>query len=125
MARSQRRSLRKSSGGRYHFFRSKRKTELVGFPTNTKLDETQKVVRKRMLGGQLKSAVLTAKFIAVASKGKVSKTEIVNVVGNGANPNLVRRNIITKGAVVDTKLGKARVTSRPGQDGTVNGILLQ
>ena len=56
--------------------------------------------------------------------GKTQKTEILNVVGNPANPNLVRRNILTKGAVVETKLGRARITSRPGQEGTINGILV-
>ena len=51
-------------------------------------------------------------------------TDIVNVVENPANPHLVRRNIITKGCVVETKLGKAKVTSRPGQEGSVNGVLI-
>lgn len=61
----------------------------------------------------------------VADKqGKSQKTEIVNVVENPANANLVRRNVITKGCVVETKLGRARVTSRPGQEGVVNGVLV-
>ena len=44
--------------------------------------------------------------------------------GNSANPNYVRRNIITKGAIVETPEGNAKVTSRPGQDGVINGILI-
>jgi len=49
---------------------------------------------------------------------------MINVTENFANPNLVRRNILTKGTVVETKLGKVKITSRPGQEGTVNGKLL-
>ena len=55
---------------------------------------------------------------------KVKKAKIKVVVENKANVNFVRRNIITKGSVVNTKLGKVRVTSRPGQEGFVNGVLI-
>ena len=37
----------------------------------------------------------------------------------------VRRNIITKGAIVKTEAGLVKITSRPGQDGTLNGILVE
>jgi len=124
MARSQQKSQRKSSGGRLRSGRTKKKFELAGFPSNTKLGET-KPKQKRVKGGNLKKSLLSAKFINVSDKkGKVTKTEILNVIENSANPHLVRRNILTKGAVVETKLGKARITSRPGQEAAVNGILL-
>ncbi|MCA1812834.1 MAG: hypothetical protein LC624_02650, partial [Halobacteriales archaeon] len=57
---------------------------------------------------------------------KTRKADIVapGVVTNSANPHYVRRNIITKGAVVNTNLGRVRITSRPGQDGTLNGVLV-
>ena len=35
------------------------------------------------------------------------------------------RGIITKGALIETELGKAIVTSRPGQDGVVNALLVE
>ena len=125
MARSQQRSLRKVSGGRYHPQRTKRKFELAGFPIMTKVAKERKVKVERTLGGNQKQSLLTANIINVADKkGKTTKTEILNVIGNPANANLVRRNILTKGAMVETKMGKVRVTSRPGQEGTVNGVLL-
>ena len=124
MARSQDRSNRKTSGGRYHSSRTKRKYELVGFPAMTKVAE-QKVKAQRVIGGNVKMSVLGVKEVSVADKkGKASKTEILNVLENPANPNLVRRNIVTKGAIVETKLGKARITSRPGQEGVVSGVLI-
>lgn len=101
------------------------KSELGGFPASTKLSKTRKVVTSRGLGGKTKQLTLSTNLINVTDKkGKTTKTEILNVVGNPANPQLVIRNIITKGAVVETKLGKVKVTSRPGQEGTLNGVLI-
>lgn len=126
MARSQQRSEKKVSGGRYRPFRTKKKYELAGFPANTKLASEAKVRATRTPGGHIKLALLQAHTVNVAdNKGKVVSTDIVNVVDNPANPNLVRRNIITKGAIVETKLGRVRVTSRPGQQGMVNGVLVK
>lgn len=125
MARPQHRSLRKSSGGRYHAFRTKRRFELAGYPAETKLSAERKVRAKRVRGGNIKFYNLSTNIINVTDKsGKTAKTEMTNVVENPANPQLVRRNIITKGVVVETKLGRARVTNRPGQEGSVNGKLL-
>ena len=103
MARSQRRSNRKPSGGRYHFNRTKRLRELAGFQSNTKLEKEKKVKTARVTGGNVKSALLAVSQVNVTDKkGKATKVDILNVVGNPANPHLVRRNIITKGAIVET-----------------------
>ena len=125
MARSQLKSKRKVSGGRYKSPQSKKKSELAGFQAMTKLSENQKVKSVRVIGGNKKLKILANNQINVTDKkGKTSKTEMINVTENFANPNLVRRNILTKGTVVETKLGKVKITSRPGQEGTVNGKLL-
>ncbi|MBT4805392.1 30S ribosomal protein S8e [Candidatus Woesearchaeota archaeon] len=125
MARSQLKSKRKVSGGRYKSTQSKKKSELAGFPAMTKLSENQKVKSVRVIGGNKKLKILANNQINVTDKkGKTSKTEMINVTENFPNPNLVRRNILTKGTVVETKLGKVKITSRPGQEGTVNGKLL-
>ncbi|MEW5897431.1 MAG: 30S ribosomal protein S8e [Nanoarchaeota archaeon] len=125
MARSTQRSKRKPSGGRYHAARTKRKFELARYPANTGLDKERKLKTIRIRGGSTKNVLLTVKEVNVSDgRGKTTKTDILNVIGNEANPNLVRRNIITKGAVVETKIGKVKITSRPGQEGAVNGLLL-
>ena len=124
MAQSQHRSKKKVSGGRYRTSRSKKKCELAKYPASTKVGE-KKAKTKRTLGGNTKRALLSSNVISVSDKkGKTQKIEILNVVENPANPNLVRRNILTKGAIVETKLGKVKITSRPGQEGTINGVLL-
>lgn len=126
MARSQRKSKRKPSGGRYHFTRSKKRQELAGFQANTKLSSERKVKSTRVRGGETKFSLLAASHVNVCDKkGKATKVQILNVVGNPANPHLVRRNIITKGAVVETKMGKVKITSRPGQEAALNGVLVQ
>ena len=125
MARSQARSKQKVSGGSYHASRTKKKSELAGFAANTKLSAKTKVKSVRVKGGNKKKKILSTNIVNVADKkGKTIKTEILNVVENPANPHLVRRNILTKGAIVETKLGKVKITSRPGQEGNINGILL-
>ena len=124
MARSQLKSKRKASGGRYHPARTKKKQELTRTSAMTKVGDT-KIKTIRVIGGNKKKLLLSANQISVTDKnGKTQKTELINVTENPANPNLVRRNILTKGAIVETKLGKVKITSRPGQDSSVSGVLV-
>ncbi|ADP77023.1 SSU ribosomal protein S8E [Methanothermus fervidus DSM 2088] len=126
MAIWQGRSRRKPTGGRLKMHRKKRKHELGREPIMTKIGERKiKIVRTR--GGNKKVKVAADKKINVADPktNEVKPAKIISVVENPANPHLVRRNIITKGAIVETDLGKVRVTSRPGQDGVINGVLIE
>lgn len=66
------------------------------------------------------SAVVTDK-----ATGTTSKTKLLRVLRNPANVDYQRRGVITKGAIVETEAGQARVTSRPGQDGVINAILVE
>ncbi len=125
MAISQERSKRKISGGRYKDYRKKKLQALGSLPTLTIVNET-KIKIKRVKAGKLKFTLLSSNKANVYNKKtkKYAITEIVTVADNPANRNYVRRNIMTKGTIVETKLGKARITSRPGQEGTVNAILI-
>jgi len=60
----------------------------------------------------------------LAVNGEVRKVEIQSVEDNPANPNYVRRSLLTKGTVIDTEEGEAVITSRPGQEGVVNAKVL-
>jgi small subunit ribosomal protein S8e len=84
----------------------------------------QKTMRTR--GNNKKSRVLTANtaYVIDPKTNKTTKTEIVTVVENSANVHYVRRNIMNKGAIINTKIGKAKITSRPGQNGVINAVLL-
>jgi small subunit ribosomal protein S8e len=117
---------RKKSGGKKHMFRGKRAFEMGSDPTETIVGE-KRISRKRTRGGKTKFAALAVNSVNVTdpATGKSQKTEIRSVVKNPANVDYQRRGVITKGAVVDTPLGQALVTSRPGQHGVVNAILIQ
>lgn len=119
-------STRKPSGGRYHASRGKKRTEIGRSPADTIIGET-KVKTIRVAGGNTKVRALRAEFANVSDvkTGKVQKAKILSVAENTANPNYVRRNLMTKGAVIATDLGKARIVSRPGQDGVINAILIE
>jgi len=72
-----------------------------------------------------KRTLLAANEANLIAAGKAQKVKILSVVENPADSQFIRRNIITKGAVVETELGRAKVTSRPGQDGVVNAVLIK
>ncbi len=126
MALWQGESVRKPSGGRRRFNHKKRKAEIgreVILPT-IGADRHRKI---RTMGGHEKVRILAQKVVNVTdpATGKTQKVEFTTVVENPANPHYVRRNIFTRGAVVQTKLGKAKITSRPGQDGVLNAVLVK
>ena len=125
MARSAARSKRKVSGGLYKDFRKKRLTDLARNSTYTKIGPA-KQKKLRIQGGHTKSISLTNDVANVYDpKSKTfKKAKIKMVVENKANKDFVRMNILTKGAIVETELGKARITNRPGQEPMINAILL-
>ncbi|MEM2121441.1 MAG: 30S ribosomal protein S8e [Candidatus Woesearchaeota archaeon] len=125
MAISQFRSRKKPSGGTYKQLRKKRKMDLGREPAYTKVGP-QKIKPIRTRGGNLKLRMLNAAYANVLDENKkCQKVKIRTVLETPANRHYARRNIITKGTIIDTEIGKAKVTSRPGQDGTVNAILIE
>ena len=116
---------RKLTGGKKRAYRTKKIYESGGYPAETILGESKRKIA-RTKGGNTKVKVLTEKFASVTDPktNTTAKTEIVRVVSNGANVDYNRRGVITKGAQIETKLGLAKVTSRPGNDGVVNAILV-
>jgi small subunit ribosomal protein S8e len=116
---------KKLSGGRKRAYKGKRKFEQGSFPAETTLGEPKRKVARGM-GGNLKIKALSDKYACVTDpkSGKTEKVEIVRVVKNPANIDYDRRGVITKGVVIETSLGLARVTSRPGQDGIINAVLV-
>ncbi|MFH1209594.1 MAG: 30S ribosomal protein S8e [archaeon] len=125
MAILQKRSKRKTSGGRYKGRLPKRVHNLGNLPRNTKIGKkTLRDIRTR--GGHRKAFLLNEDVINVYDKKdkKYKKVKIMTVVQSPANRHFVRRNILTKGAIVKTELGDVRITSRPGQEGSINGVLV-
>ena len=117
---------KKSTGGRLVPSKGKRKFEIGREKQYTRLG-TQSLKQYRTCGGNVKVGMLAAEYANVVDKktNKITKVKITNVKTNPADPNYVQRNIINKGATIQTELGDAIVTSRPGQDGAVNAVLLE
>ncbi len=125
MARSQARSRRKYTGKKYKHFRKKRKRELESPPINTSIGNEKKK-QQRGMGGNKKLKLFSSNFINITdiNTNKTSKVKILKFDSNTASKDLNRRHILTKGAIVETELGKAKITSRPGQHGVLNGFLI-
>ena len=117
---------RKISGGRYIKSRKKKKHSLSGQKKTVKLSPNEKRKTKRVRGGNKKNYMLRAKFVNIQEKGKKSKkVEIKNVLETPSNRFLARQNVLTKGTVVETELGKVKITNRPSQEGIINGVLVE
>ena len=117
---------KKISGGRYHKRRKKQKHELVRTPRVVKLAETKKKTL-RVRGGNEKTVLLKENKINLIDKKtkKTTKAQIKNVLETPSNRFLARQNVLTKGAIVETDKGKAKITNRPGQEGNVQGVLIE
>lgn len=126
MALTSHRSKRKITGGRYQESRKKRVFEIRSPAVLTKLAE-KKVKTLRGVGGNTKQKILSANVVHVydPKTKKYSHESIKTILENTANRHFVRRNIMTKGAVVETVKGKVKITSRPGQVGVLQGVLVK
>ena len=116
---------RRISGSKYKKSRKKKLFELPGQTRIVKLGEER---RKHILvrSGAKKVVLFKAIVINVVTKdGKAKKTKIKNVIETPSNKFLARQNILTKGTIVETELGKVRITNRPSQEGVMNGILFE
>lgn len=125
MAITHTRPHRKPSGGKYKPI-AKKKKDFGNIPTLPNI--AKRVFRPaRTIGGNIKNRILSAEMINVTDPKtkKAVQAKMLNVVENTASSYYVRRNALTKGAVVNTDKGKVKITSRPAQDGCVNGVLVE
>jgi len=116
---------KKPTGGRRKPYRGKRKYEVGSFPTETVLGEHETKVSRRK-GGNIKVRLVSTNWANVSDPetGETRKVEVIRVVRNPANVDYNRRGVMTKGCIIETSLGAAKVTSRPGQDGVLNAVLI-
>ena len=120
-----RKKVSAGTGGRKRKFRDKKLAHMGGGFTATKVNAEEDRYVKRGRGGTTKVKARRAGFVNVLMDGKkTKKAKIISVV-ESHNPQYARQNIITRGAILNTDVGKVRVTNRVGQDGMVNGILIK
>lgn len=119
-------SKRKFTGGRLIASHGKRKGEIGREAAEPHLDDTRRKI-VNTLGGNTKVRLLRCNVVNVTdpADNTTKQISIENVVNNSANQHYVRRNILTKGSIIKTEKGDAKITSRPGQDGIVNAVLIK
>ncbi len=115
---------KKISGGKYIKRRKKKLYELPGQKKIVKLGEKRKR-EKKTRGGKEKNFLLQVNKVNIQIKGKSKKAKIKNVLETPSNRFLARQNIITKGTIVETDLGKVKITNRPTQESTLNGVIIE
>ena len=115
---------RKITGGKYHSNRKKKLYEHQGQQKHIVLGENKKKTLK-VRGGNTKTILLKANIANISVGGKSKKAEIKNVLETPQNKFFARQNRLMKGAIIDTSLGKAIITNRPGQEGYINAILVE
>ena len=122
--KDQGRSTRKRTGGRLKHASNKKRHQLGREPAETTVGDTRvQFIDSR--GTEKKIRALSTNVAQVADDGEVTEATIEDVIDNPSNVNYARRNIVTKGAIIETSAGRARVTSRPGQTGGVNAVLVE
>ncbi len=117
---------RKASGGRRKASRGRRKYETDRYSAEPVVG-ANKVVVRHTRGYNLKFATKAVEFANVVDPAsrKISKAKITRVTKNPSNKDYQRRGVITRGAIIETEAGTAKVLSRPGQDGVVNAVLVK
>jgi len=117
---------RKLTGGRKVAMRGRRKFEIDRYPNEAVVGPTQ-VIARRIRGNNTKVAFKRAEFANVIDQEnrRVTKSKILRVTKNPANRDYERRGVVSKGAIIESESGTARVVSRPGQDGVVNALLIK
>ena len=126
MAWHDRLTKRKKTGGKKRAYRTKRIYEHGSQPVETLLGEVQ---RKTVAGitNTKKTKLVRADYVNVSNPetGKTLRLEILDVVSNPAKADYNRRGVITKGTIVRTENGLARIVSRPGQEGSLSAIVVE
>lgn len=117
-------STTKGTGGRRGRAADKKLRFSGGTFTATKVGAKEKKELRHARGNTGKVKLKSAKFVNVLTKDGMKKVAMRTVLETPDNRHYARQNILTKGAVVDTEIGKVKITNRVGQDGVVNGRLL-
>ncbi|MCC6041000.1 MAG: 30S ribosomal protein S8e [Desulfurococcaceae archaeon] len=126
MSYYQGKDLQKPSGGvRGRHRKVKRKYELGSPPTLTRISNEEVRKIERVYGGGVKVRLKEAMYVNVAlPDGVIKRVKVVEVVETPENPQYAKSGIVSRGSLVKTELGLVKITSRPGQDGVLNGVLV-
>jgi small subunit ribosomal protein S8e len=117
---------RKPTGGKKRPYRKHRKFEKGGFPIEPVVGSEERVV-DRVRGGNIKVRLKAVETVQVSNPktGKTQQAKIIRVIKNPSSVEYSRRGVLTRGTIVETTLGLAKITSRPSQNGVLNAVLIE
>ena len=115
---------RKPTGARLKKTKKKKLSGRQKQERTVKLGE-RKIKKIRARGGRAKNTLLSEKEVNVIKNKKAHKILIKNVLETPSNIFLARQNILIKGAVIETELGKAVITNRPSQEGNIQAKIIE
>lgn len=115
---------RKVTGAKYHASKKKTLNQRVIQERQVIIGNTSRK-QLRVKGGNTKVVLLRANKANILVSGKIKSAEITNVAVTPQNTFLARQNRLMKGSIIETSLGKARITNRPSQEGIVNAVLIK
>ena len=117
---------KKISGGKYKKQRKKKSYETRKQPRIVKLSPIKRK-KIRIRGGKTKIVLLASDEANIIDKKtkKAKKVKIKNVLETPSNRFLARQNILVKGAIIETDVGKAKITNIPSQEGSVQAVLIE
>ena len=74
-----------------------------------------------------KTRLVRANYVNVSDPdtGRTERLEILDVISNPANADYNRRGVITKGTIIRTEKGNAKIVSRPGQEGSLSAVTIK
>ena len=114
---------RKKTGGKKRAFRTKRRHEAGRYPIETRLGGTEGKIEVGR-SGITKVKLVSEDTVNVSDPhtGMTERLRVLDVVRNPANVDYNRRGVLTRGTVIRTEKGLAKIVSRPGQDGVLNAV---
>lgn len=119
-------SRRKSTGGRHKPHNKKRKVLMGRVAAETRIgDRRVRSIKTKGKGRKLRLLMSETANLVESPGEKPRVVKILGVSNNPASRDFTRRNVITKGAVIETEAGLARVTSRPGQEAVINAVKIE
>jgi small subunit ribosomal protein S8e len=117
---------RKKTGGKKRPYRTKRKYDQGRQPIETELGELKrKIVKGRSRIAKVKIVSTNRVNVSNPNTGLTERLTIVDVVRNPANPDYNRRGVITKGTIIRTEKGLAKIVSKPGQSGALSAVVYE
>jgi small subunit ribosomal protein S8e len=105
-------------------FRDKKRSEVGNYFSATKMSDANVVAPRRRRGGAMGVKMKKVGVINLLTKSGYKKAKLVAILESPDNRNFARQQILTKGTIINTDLGKAVVLNRPGREGAINAKLV-